>query len=141
MSENYEETGAISPVAARLRGNGASEEGRGMDAHLRTTPHEERVARPAQAESHPQHPRPQEAAHPQAAAQTASRAWGNNCSLTPGEIKRAALERVQKKGDELGKRDVPSDMFDFMSRADVIFLDENNRPVAFERVIVAWEDG
>ena len=32
-------------------------------------------------------------------------------------------------------------MFDFMSRADVIFLDENNRPVAFERVIVAWEDG
>jgi hypothetical protein len=41
----------------------------------------------------------------------------------------------------MGKRDVPPDMFDFMSRADVIFLDENNLPVSFERVIVAWEDG
>ena len=141
MSENYEEAGALSPLAGRLRGNGAPEEGRGVEAHLRATPHEERLARPPQAEGNPHHHRPQEATHRPATAQTTSRAWGNNCSLTPGEIKRAALERVQKKGDELGKRDVPSDMFDFMTRADVIFLDEKNRPVAFERVIVAWEDG
>lgn len=107
---------------------------------MRPAPHEERVARPTQAEGAPQNHRPPETARPQAPPETASWAWGNNCSLTPGEIKRAALERVQKKGDELGKHDVPSDLFDFMSRADVIFLDENNQPVTFVRVIVAWED-
>ncbi len=106
---------------------------------MRPAPHEERVAGPPQTEGHTQDSRAPQTAHPQAPP-TASWAWGNNCSLTPSEIKRAALERVQKKGDELGKRDVPPDLFDFMSRADVIFLDEDNRPVRFERVIVAWED-
>ncbi len=65
-------------------------------------------------------------------------AWGHNCPLSAEDAKRAALELVQKMG--AGKKDIPDDLFDFMKRADVIYLDENNQPVTFKRVIIAWED-
>jgi hypothetical protein len=85
------------------------------------------------------HELPQEAHPPQQTTATKpSWAWGHNCPLTAEEAKRAALELVQKKG--AGKRDVPQDLFDFMRKADVIYLDENNNPVTFKRVIIAWED-
>jgi hypothetical protein len=50
------------------------------------------------------------------------------------------LQRVQQKGNERGKQDIPTDLFDFMQRADVIYLDEENQPVRFVRAIVTWED-
>lgn len=49
------------------------------------------------------------------------------------------LERVQAKALEDGKSDVPKDLFDFMSKATIIFLDDQNQPVQFARAIVAWE--
>lgn len=33
-----------------------------------------------------------------------------------------------------------AELADLIERADVIFLDENNRPVTFSRVVIAWED-
>ena len=64
--------------------------------------------------------------------------WGFNCSLTSEEARRAALELVQKKG--AGKKDVPQDLFDFMNKADVVYLDSSNQPVHFTRVVICWED-
>lgn len=54
------------------------------------------------------------------------------------DAKRAALEFIQRQGD--GASYVPRDLFDFMRKAKVIYLDENNQPVTFARVIVAWEN-
>lgn len=53
-------------------------------------------------------------------------------------MKRGLLELVQKMGSD--KSVVPKDLFDFMGRAQLILLDENNNPVTYSRAIVAWEE-
>lgn len=65
--------------------------------------------------------------------------WGQNVGLPAVDVKRAALERVQEVADKRGMT-VPKDMFDFMRRADVIYLDEHDQPVSFVRAIVTWSE-
>jgi len=65
--------------------------------------------------------------------------WGHNTRLSPVEVKRAVLERLQHVAVTKG-RDVPGDIVEFMDKADLILLDDNNQPVKFARAIVTWED-
>lgn len=65
-------------------------------------------------------------------------AWGNNRQLRPDEVDRACLQLVQQLATQAGKHDVPEDLVDFVHRAKVVFLDENNQPVSFTRAIVTW---
>lgn len=65
--------------------------------------------------------------------------WGHNKRLHPNEVKRAVLAHLQAEGQRYGK-DVPADLIDFMNKADLILLDQNNQPVHFVRAIVAWEE-
>ena len=65
--------------------------------------------------------------------------WGQNVGLPVDDIKRAALERVRQLATERGMT-VPEDMFDFMRRAEVVYLDENDQPVRFVRAIVTWNE-
>lgn len=65
--------------------------------------------------------------------------FGHNTRLSPDNVKRAVLERVQSLALRKGQQ-VPEDIMDFLDRADVIFLDENSQPVSFSRVVVTWED-
>lgn len=65
--------------------------------------------------------------------------WGHNKRLSPVEVKRAVLAHLQGIAQREGKG-VPGDLIDFMSKADLIFLDDNNQPVHFVRAIVAWEE-
>ena len=65
--------------------------------------------------------------------------WGQNVGLPADDIKRAALERVQELANQR-RMTVPEDMFDFMRRADVVYLDENNQPVTFVRAVVTWNE-
>lgn len=67
------------------------------------------------------------------------REWGNNKKYSPATVKRAILEYTQRQAERDGKR-VPNDIMAFMESADVVFLDANNQPVHFERVVLAWED-
>lgn len=65
--------------------------------------------------------------------------FGHNTRLTPRECKRAILEHVQAIARRSGKQ-VPDDIVEFIERADVLFLDAQNQPIEFSRVVIAWED-
>lgn len=65
--------------------------------------------------------------------------WGKNKSLSRQEVERDVLEGLQRRAARAGQQ-VPEDIVDFLSRADVFFLDCNDNPISFERVVVAWED-
>ena len=134
MSEANGAASVISSVAARIRGNGQSEEG--ADMRSEEEPSGE-MARLTSSEVAPaRHELPQNA-NPKAAVKPS---WGSNASLPLSEIERAVLSRIQVMGDAAGKQDVPADIIDFMQRANVIFLDKNNQRVSFSRVVVAWEE-
>lgn len=96
---------------------------------------------PVQTQAHPQTLAPPGIpvqAQPQPAPQAAVGTWGQNTRLGPRDVKRAILKDVQDLGKESG-RSVPSDLSRFLDSADVLFLDENNQPVRFSRVVVTWE--
>lgn len=58
---------------------------------------------------------------------------GHNSRLNFREARRAVLQSVIDLGAQ-------ANLADLIERADVIFLDEHNRPVTFSRVVIAWED-
>lgn len=65
--------------------------------------------------------------------------WGHNKSLSRSEVERDVLEGLQRRAVRDGQN-VPADIVDFLSRADVFYFDAQGQPVSFERVVVAWED-
>ena len=62
---------------------------------------------------------------------------GENARLSPAEAKRAILERTALHlSKQRGHTITVADLID----ADVIYLDANNQPVQFSRVVIAWEN-
>ena len=129
---------------SRVRGNGQAQQGNGhVGTNVWAGADQAGVAPPASPQGDPKNrPVPQNAypeARAQAPAQQAlSTSPGHNWPMAAQDAKRAALEFIQRQGD--GASYVPRDLFDFMRKAKVIYLDENNQPVTFARVIVAWEN-
>lgn len=134
MSETDGTTSALSQVAARLRGNGKPE----AENHMRTD--EEQAGEMARLTSPEVAPARHELPQNANSQTTVKPSWGSNASLPISEVERAILRRVQVMGDAAGKQDVPTDILDFIQKANVIFLDHNNKRVSFSRVVIAWEE-
>jgi hypothetical protein len=132
MSQDNGQTSVIQKVASRLRGNGELQEGDNVRAEEEPQGEVARLASPQAPKAHHELPHN---ANPKAAIKLS---WGSNASLPLSEIERAVLSRIQVMGSAAGKQDVPGDIMDFMQRANVIFLDQNNQRVSFSRVVVAW---
>ena len=66
------------------------------------------------------------------------RGWGQNVRLSPEDVKRNVLKGVKEWAAARG-RPVPNDM-DFMSKAEVVYLDDNHERVEFTRVVVTWDE-
>ena len=138
MQTNNEAASPVREMASWVRRDGVAEEGH----HMRNEENEEGMARPASSQSvKPNHELPQET-DPRNAAPAAPqvvKGFGHNTRLAPRDVKRAVLEHVQAIATRNGKY-VPNDIVEFLERADVLFLDENNQPIKFARVVIAWED-
>lgn len=143
MSQSHETSSTVQEMASRLRGNGQAEQEGPVGAPLRANSHfyEGQMVGPSSAQGVAPNHQPPQAAHPPAQApspQELTWEWAHSKPLTPQQVKRGLLELVQKMGSD--KSVVPKDLFDFMGRAQLILLDENNNPVTYSRAIVAWEE-
>lgn len=129
-------TGAPSSVAGGVRGDAPAPVGDSMWP--------EEGARPLAGSTPPQgapsyHPAPAASyPSPQSGIVAPLGKWGHNTRLNPRDVKRAILEHVQRLASTTGQQ-VPHDIVDFLERADVVFLDENQQPINFNRVILTWE--
>ena len=149
MSQDNGTTSTVSEMASRLRRDGQTQPGNGaMETHMRAASHEEGVGGPSSSSPTSTNYQLPQNAHQEvqraqpAAAQLAAPSWcpGHIEPARPEEIERWILEGLQRRARSRGRTHIPEDLFDFAAKANVTFLDSNNHPVKFTRVVATWED-
>jgi len=140
LSEDDGTPSAIRAVASWLRRDGQSTKGNNM----RPEQSNGKVARPATAPATAEHnPVPAPASTSiakQAVSYGAGVSWGSNSQLPHSEVTRAILERIQSTSGGSHSRTCPTDILSFLQKATIVFLDQQGRPVEFDRVVVAWDE-